>query len=209
MSRFKIKLDFAKLGDADLIAFCLQVIAGLTGSIYFPTPTPTVAAITALKDEFVIAVTNAVFGGTPLKLIRDQKKAALIDALRLLASNIEDTGGNDAAKLADTGFYIYGGPKSLWPIPGNIENLRLSYGKISGTVVVRVNKANFTLMYECRYTEGEFSENADWIYLPESTKTKMIISGLTLGRSIWVQVRCINGKGKGNWSDPAQLIFIH
>ncbi|QQS29379.1 MAG: hypothetical protein IPM47_00015 [Sphingobacteriales bacterium] len=60
----------------------------------------------------------------------------MIDALRLLASNIEDTGGNDAAKLADTGFYIYG-VRKVCSDTGNIENLRLSYGKISGTVVVR------------------------------------------------------------------------
>ena len=62
---------------------------------------------------------------------------------------------------------------------------------------------------ECRYTLDEFGEEANWIYLTPSTSAKMIITEITLGRSIWVQVRCINGKGKGDWSDPAQLKFIH
>jgi hypothetical protein len=97
----------------------------------------------------------------------------------------------------------------LWPIPGKAENLRLFYGNLSGTVIVRVNRANFTLMYECRYTLGDFGENAEWITIPKSTKTKMMITGIPLGRSIWVQVRCVNGKGEGDWSDPSQLIFIH
>ena len=209
MARFKIKLDFAKLGDAELIVVCLRIIAGLTGSLFFPTPTPTLLQIIALKDAFIEAVTNAALGGPALKIIRDQAKVALVDAMRLLASNIEDTGGNDPAKLADTGFDIYGGFRSIWPVPGIVENLRLIYGKLSGTVIVRFKKANFTLMYECRYTEDEFSENANWIYIPQFTSTKTTITGITLGKSIWVQVRCINSKGKGDWSDPAQLKFIH
>ena len=209
MRRFKIRLDFTKLGDAALLVFCLRIISGLTASLYFLTTSPTLLQIIALKDAFVEAVTNASFGGTAQKLIRDQKKVSLLEGLRLLASYIEDNGGNDPVKLADTGFDIYGGLRSLWPIPGVVENLRLFYGNLSGTVIVRVKRANFTLMYECRYTLGDFSENAEWITIPKSTKTKMIITGIPLGRSIWVQVRCVNGKGEGDWSDPAQLKFIH
>ncbi len=209
MARFKIKLDFAKLGDAGLLVFCLGIISRLAASLYFLTPSPTLLQITALKDAFVEAVTNAAFGGTALKLIRDQKKVSLIEGLRLLASNFEDTAGNDPVKLGDTGFDIYGGLRSLWPIPGIAENLRLFYGKISGTVIVRVKRANFTLMYECRYTLGDFGDDAVWITIPKSTKSRMIITGIPLGRSIWVQVRCVNGKGEGDWSDPAQLKYIH
>jgi len=209
MRRFKIKLDFVRLGDAALIVFCLRVISGLTSSLFFPTTSPTLLQIIAMKDAFVEAVTNAAFGGPALKIIRDQLKVTLIDGMRLLASNIEDTAGNDPAKLADTGFDIYGGLRSLWPIPGIAENLRLFYGKLSGTVIVRVKKANFTLMYECRYTLGDFSEDAEWITIPKSTSTKMIITGIQLGKSIWVQVRCVNGKGEGDWSNPAQLKYIH
>ena len=206
MNILKVSLSFAYFSDALLITFVQAVIVAMTGNASYATPSPTLAAITTRLNNFIAAYANAADGGKTLTAIKNQLRDLLIADLRLLASYVEVTGNNDDAILLSSGFSIYGGPFSPRPLPEMPLNLRLSDGPLSGTVKARVNKVEFAVVYELRYTEDPFGPDARWNQLPASTSTTIIVNGLTPARTIWVQIRSVNSKGYSNWSDPAMII---
>lgn len=208
MNIVKALLDFAYFKEAELVAFCLRVISALTANVNFPAPTPTVAEITALTIDYSTALSNAADGGKTLTAIKNQKRKVLVSAMRQLALNITANGQNKEAVILSSGFDTTKSTRITKPNPFTPEHLQLNYGIISGTVAAKSKKAKYALMYEFRYTEDEYGPDAKWIYLPPTTTSKILISGITPGKSIWVQVRSINRKGYSNWSDPANILFV-
>ncbi len=206
---YKILLSFLRYTDNDFTAFVARVILALTGNPAFPVTSPTIAAIIALKSAFDIATANAKGGGKALKLIRDAARFDLEMAMRLLASFIEDHSNNIKSTMLEAGFSVYGGPVVHRTNPDTPIISKLDYGKLSGSADLKVIPVDNTDVYEFRYTIGAFGPDAEWIYLPVSTKSSIIIKGLELGITIWAQARCHNSQGISNWSDPAQLIYIH
>ncbi len=206
---FKILLSFIHYSNNDLLAFVYRVVLALTGNPDFPVTVPTLVQITALKDDFETAVAEATDGGKAARIVRDEKRALLEIDLRLLASYIEDHSANNRGVMLRTGFNVYGGNKPPKTSPNTPVILSLYYGKLTATADVKIDPVDNADVYECRFTTDEFGPDATWIHLPVSTKSSMIIAGLTLGSSIWAQVRCINSRGISNWSDPAHLTFIH
>ena len=208
MKIFKIYFGFYRLPDALLIAFVQRVISMMSGNPAFATPSPTLASATTLLNNFITACNNAADGGKTLTAIKRQERALLTAALRLLASYVEDISNNDEAVLLSSGFDIYSGPFAPRPVPDAPQNLRLKDGVISGTMNVQVAVNRIANVYELRYTTDEFGPNARWTNLPVSTSSKMTITGLQPGATVWVQVRCINSQGVGNWCDPAVFTFV-
>lgn len=208
MTIVKPLLDFAYYKEAQLLAFGQRITTALTGNVHFPTPTPTVAEITALVNDYSTALSNAADGGKTLTAVKNQKRLLLINGLRKLALYITANCQNNEAILLSTGFVAAKTTRITKPQPLTPEHLQLNYGILSGTVAAKSNPAKYALMYEFRYTEDEYGPDANWIYLPLSSTSKILITGITPGKSIWVQIRSINGKGSSNWSDPANLVFI-
>ncbi|QQS30543.1 MAG: hypothetical protein IPM47_06315 [Sphingobacteriales bacterium] len=209
MTAFKIKLRFEKKSDNNLLVFSILVISKLTGNADFPTTSPTLAAITTLKDDFETAINAAANRDKTATIAKREARTALITGLKLLALNVEHTSAGDEGKLSTTGFDYYRGSKSENPTPGIPVILDLDYGVISGTAICRWNSAEFVSVYEIRYTEDPFNPTARWIMTLPVKKRSMVLENLTLGSNIWVQVRAVNAAGASNWSDPAQLIYIH
>ncbi|QQS30151.1 MAG: fibronectin type III domain-containing protein [Sphingobacteriales bacterium] len=206
MNLLRISVAFVYYADSLLITFVQALLAALTGNPNFATPSPTLAAITTLLNNFETAYANAAGGGKTLTAIKNQERASLIEGLRLLASYVEDNSANNEAIMLSSGFDIYGGPLNPRPLPEIPQNLRLSDGPLSGSVIAKVNKVEFAVVYELRYTEDDFGPDARWVQLSASTSTNMLISGLTPSKNIWVQVRSVNSKGYSEWSDPATIM---
>ncbi len=206
---YKILLSFVHFKHNDLLAFVYRVILALTDNPDFLVTVPTVAHVTARKDDFELAVALATDGSKAARIVRDEKRALLEIDLRLLASYIEDHSANNRAVMLRTAFSVFGGNKPPKASPDTPVILSLNYGKLTATADAKVEPVDNADVYECRYTADEFGPDARWIHLPVSTKSTMTITGLTLGSNIWVQIRCINSRGISNWSDPSHLTFIH
>lgn len=209
MAIYKIRLNFTKLSYSGLATFTFSVITVLSASLIYTTPNPTILQLTAIYDAFMAAIAAASDGGKSKNLTKNQKKAELIAALRILVNYIEGVAANDPAKLSVSGFEYYSGSKTTLPIPGRGMNLSVDYGKLSGTADAKLDSDPYAIMYQFRYTYDDLTPESVWIILSNTLSPSITITGLTLGRNIWVQARCVNGQGEGDWSDPAQLIFIH
>lgn len=117
----KIKLNFANLSDAALVMFAESVIAALTGNPNFPTPSPTLASVATLKDNLVASCAAASDGGRTLTALKNGDRKALIDAMRLLASHVEDNSGADLATMLSSGF----GVNTFAPLPRKTCGFRM------------------------------------------------------------------------------------
>lgn len=208
MKILRLYLRYYRLSDADLMVFVQRVITGLSGNPAFTNPNPPLAAIVVLLNNFITACNNASDRSITLHAVKRQERNLLIQGMRMLASYVEVNGNNNEAILLGSGFFIYSGKNAPRPIPEIPQNLQLSDGILTGSVNVKVNIALDAVVYELRYTLDEYGPNSKWIYLPVSTASKMIITGIETGKTIWVQVRSINSKGPSNWSDPAIFRFV-
>lgn len=206
---YKLYIDFSRYSDNDFLALVIRVIMALTGNPKFPTTNPTLAHITALKDDYAAAISAAVDGGKAAHTHRDNVRDLLENDMRILAKDLEITANNDKEALESTGLGVHGGPKADQTEPVTPEKMKLEYGRLSGTVDASVEPVANADVYEFRYTLDEYGPTAKWVYPPASTKSKITITDIPLGSNMWAQVRCINSKGISNWSDPAHLTFIH
>lgn len=204
MPLYKVSIDFSKYSDDRLSSLTGEVLNSLTGNTHYPTTSPTLAEITALKNEFDVAKFNAADGGKTLTAIKNEKRKALEQGLRLLGSYVEDHGNNNLAILESTGFVVYSTDKNPLPPPPTPANLTIYDGRTSGTVRAKVKAIGKGTMYELRYTiAAVLTPDVKWTYMPVITNSSQYITGLPPTSTIWVQVRSSNSHGTSDWSDPA------
>lgn len=129
----KPSISFLKTdSDALLITDTQTIITDLTGNVSYPTPAPTLVAITTALDEFTIALANAADGGITLTAIKNDKRAALVVLLRNLANYVQVTCNGDLTVLLSSGFPIQKPQRSpIGVLPAPV-NLAVSLGELSG-----------------------------------------------------------------------------
>ncbi len=193
----KVSLVFVRLSDGNLLVFAENVITAMTGNANFATPSPTLLAVTALKDAFSVAIANAYDGGRTLTAIKNAAKKELVDALRLLASYVEDHSANDYAVMLSSGFEVTTFASLPRPVPAAPENVRLSDGDTSGMIKVRVNVVPEAVVYEVRFTTDEFGPESRWENLPASTSTTMQIAGIAPAGRFGCRCALSTVKGQG------------
>ncbi|QQS30752.1 MAG: fibronectin type III domain-containing protein [Sphingobacteriales bacterium] len=206
MIKFKVKKDFSDKTDLELIFRTDEVISGLTGNPDYPTPDPTVAALTGFRNDFNNAMVAAANGGTTLTTVKYQKRTVLITALQREANYVEFNGLNSDLIMLSSGFEVYSSVKS--PAPASVSPFieKVTDAALSGSLILQTNSVKYAVVYELRYTEDEYGPTARWNYLVVQTKTKFVVSGLTPGKNYWFQARTISTKGPSEWSDP--FIFM-
>ena len=85
----RVALGFARKVDTDLIAFVRNVIILMTNNIQYPTPTPSLAAVTASVNAFETAVHDALDGGKIAIATRNAARVELLALMRQLAAYVQ------------------------------------------------------------------------------------------------------------------------
>ncbi len=210
-SILKVSLSFAGFSSADLLVFTNGVLAGFLTNAEYPSPTPNYAAMVLLRDDFNTAVVNAQYGGTHLNNIKRDKRKLLIDALRMWAHYVNMNNYNyNRTIMETTRFSINGGPRPSRGIPDDITGLKIKQGKLKGTAKVAVNVVSNADYYIIRYAvialDGSIGE---WVELPASTSSRMLITGFPTGHKIRMQICAGNSHGLGNWSVSVDSDFLN
>ncbi len=208
MALFKLRLDFAYLRDNDMDNFARGVVSKLSGNPDFPLTNPPLADIETLTEDYLTALTKAVNGSKSNRIDKNLKKAALINALRMLARDLISKAGNSELKLSKTGFKVFDTSFKSVTDPGIPKGLVLKHGSKSGEIIAICNRVLKVKTYETRYTTDNFGPEARWISAPASTRRKTTISGLKPGRIVWVQKRTFNTKGYSEWSKPVKIMVV-
>ena len=180
-----LNLGFSNLSDTRLDVLSFSIITGFTNNpTYFPAPHPELDAATAAQTAFSEALAEARGGSLVSKVIKNQKRDELIDALVGLGSWGTIKAAGDPVILAATNFPLRKSPGTSSPL-GAAEIKTVQLGATSGEARVTANRTVRAKWYRFEYcldpTAGEWQGQ-------NSTRIKVLFTGLEAGPLYYFRV---------------------
>jgi len=203
MIRVRILFGMSRFSDLELSEFTAFIVSCLTGNTNFQTPYPPLVNITSLRDLFDAAILTAEDGTRSDKARRDELRLELENAMILLASYVEDNCQNNEVILLSSGFGMHKMPE-LRALPTKPQSVKVKDGVQSGEVVVTYQKGLHATVHIARYTND--LNSGIWKISEPSSRGKIGIEDLEVGKNVWVQVKAVNSNGISGWSDPGVLL---
>ncbi len=200
----RVSLAFGYLLNTQLIAFVRNVITLMTGNAQYPTPVPTLAAVTTSVDAFETTVHEALDGGKLAIATRNAARVDLLTLTRQLAAYVQGHCGDDLVCLLSSGFEAVKA-KSPSYLPEIPANQRLEQTGSTGELMLKfdrvANANNYTI-------QSATSPDGPWEDRGLATTTRVTIDGLTAGQVYWARA-CANGsKGSSDFGGPATAMAV-
>jgi len=203
-------MSYAKLGLDGLsvpakIQYGRRLAAALTGNPNFPTPVPSVAALTTGVEELEAAYNDAQAARLSAKTktgIQDEQNVTLDLLVARLASYVDNASGGDATKIESAGFAVRATPTPIGELPAPTD-VQVLPSKHAGSAEV-----SWKNVYGARAYTIERAEEAstlDWKAIGNSTKREAALNSMVSGRKYWFRVAAIGTAGQSAWSDPVPL----
>jgi hypothetical protein len=185
--------------NIDLISFAKSLVVKVTGSAYFPSPTPSMAAITAAINAFE-ASENAMGTTKGVKGDRAAKKKALVTLLKQLrcfVQSICDANIENASAIAESA------GMRLKLFPSRVKDaISIVKGILSGSVMCDTRAVAADATYFWQFSLDQKA----WSSAPEQMQAKITISGLTPGQMYYFRFCALTRKGMGDWSQATSFI---
>jgi hypothetical protein len=186
---------------AALILFARAIVKALTGNPNFPSPTPSLAALTTNIDDLQAAETAAQARTKGAVTTRNEKRAALVLQLQELRAYIQTVANaspdHSASIIESAGLSVR---------PTAVRKARVfaaKPGAVSGAVKLFTARAAHRASYEWQYsTDG----GKTWILAPGTLTSKTTIAGLTPGSTVLFRSRALTTAGEGDWTQPVSLL---
>jgi hypothetical protein len=201
----KPKLNLSKLTVPGKIALAQKVITGMTANANFPTPNPTLAAMTTGKTTLQTKL-DAVEAGKTAQKGKVTELHTAEDALDALlstqAATVQSVSGGDATKILSAGMQVADAPGAVVP-PGQVLNLVLTAGDNVGSLDFAFDATPGAHSYEFQLSVDPVSADS-WTTKMTVAKSSGTATGLTSGARMWGRARAIGADPQpGPWSDPA------
>jgi len=184
-----------------LINFTQQVVKSMTGNPSFPTPSPTLAAITTAAAELQ-AAENATLARTKgAATLRNEKRSTLVVLLQELAGYVQTVANANveasASIIESAGMAVR---KAAAPGP---RVFAARPGPVSGTAKLLARSAGPRASYEWQTsTDG----GKTWTLAPVTLQAKTTVTGLAVGATVLFRCRPVTKAGEGDWSEAASLV---
>jgi hypothetical protein len=177
-----------------------DVITELTGNADFPTPNPTLVAVTAQVDAMDAAFQDAIQGGKDKKALQKLEHKKMLDIMGSLMAYVQNTSLGDEAKILSSGFEVKSPrtPVGILPPPSNV---RCGFGFVPGEVLLLWGGVDGRLAYRVQYTPTP-ADPATWQDYVFTGKTRLIVSGLASSREYAFRIASLSAEGLGDYSPP-------
>ncbi len=198
----QIKLDFKNKTPEELVGIFTEIINAMTGNANYPTPNPTLAAITASRDTLQAKINDVKAKENLWRAAiaaRDVQEDSTIMLFTQLASYVQNASGGDEVKILSSGYSVRSTASST-PLTAP-QDLRASVGDNEGDIDLiwdRVRNAS-SYQVECK----EYTDTATWQPVKTVTKSRLTVENLIPGKLYVFRVRAIGAQGQGPWSDEA------
>ena len=198
MKRSRILMDFLRMGDGALVQKALLIETSMTNNVYFSNPTPSIAELTAVNQEYLVAL-NAAANRDLVKIsLKNAAREKLEAVMVRLANHITAVGDGNRTMYLSTGYTVSAEGKSP-VVMGSIQNFTVERGAASGEVLLSLDRPVGAVSFNFYFAiAGE--EPMVW-QLAESSKTTATLSGLLMGKNYSFYVKAIGSKGKTIQSD--------
>jgi hypothetical protein len=188
---------------ATLILFARGLVKALTGNPNFPSPTPSLAALTTSIDDLEAAETAAQARTKGAVTTRNEKRAALVLQLHDLRGYVQSVANaspdHSASIIESAGLSVR---------PTVVRKPRVfaaKPGAVSGAVNLFTVRAAPRASYEWQYS---IDGGKTWIVASATLKSKTTIAGLTPGSTVSFRSRAVTKAGEGDWTQPASLVVF-
>ena len=203
MKKSKIILTFIYCRDGDLVKITRRILDSLKENTQFPNPTPTLADVEKVLQEYVGSLSDA--GGLDrLKVsIKDDKKAVLKQMLTELAYYVTQICKGDKALLLGSGFDINANTVKTQKAPPKLQvDLNMP-----GQVTTRVSRLTRARAYVHQYTADLMTPESVWTSVT-TLKPVHTFTGLESAARVWLRVIVIVKKRNSIYWDPVLRIVL-
>ena len=185
----------------DLILYANNVVQKLTSNPAFPTPTPTLAALTAAVADLHSAETAALSRAKGAVTVRDNKRTALIALLQQLRGYVQAmadaTPEEGAAIIQSAGLAV----RKIGVHAARA--FAAKQGSVSGTAKITAVSAGHRSSYEWQYS---VDGGKTWATAPATIQAKTTVGGLASGTTVQFRYRTVTKAGEGDWSQAVALL---
>ncbi len=205
-TKAKALISFSRMKDDKLVVAANTIIGAMTNNPNYPQPSPDLADIQLLLDDFTAKLAASRKRGSPEDTaLKRESKEPLAEALQQLAYYVNSVAKGHLSTLLSSGFPTNSqGGSELVPLP--VESVRLSDGRQSGQVRLDFGRQKGIRVYEYRCRKAGNPEEAWSDRLSTTSSRGNIIAPLETGQQYEVQVRAVNTQGPGDWSQTASIL---
>jgi hypothetical protein len=187
---------------ADVLLYANNIVQKLTNNPSFPTPIPTVAALTAAINDLHAAETAALSRTTGAATVRNDKLTVLVSLLQQLRGTVQAVADaspeNGAAIIESAGLAVRKVATRAKRTFG------AKPGALSGQAIVTAVSAGPRSSYEWQYSADG---GKTWVFAPATTQGKTTVTGLPSGTTVQFRYLAVTPKGgQGDWSQPVTLL---
>jgi hypothetical protein len=205
MKNARAVLNFAKLSDGNLEAVALSIIDHMSDNDNFPTPTPTIADVTAAVTEYTNALSAAKNRGKAEVELKNIKKNAMIPVLVSLAGYVTFVANGNRNIIATSGFSITKDGKTPQTMAVPVK-FTVSAGLTTGEAISTVAGVKGVKKYVHQYTTDPLTPTSVWtsVYVSKRSYT---FTGLDSGKKYWFRVAALGKGDQIKYTDPVGLII--
>ena len=188
--------------NADVILYATNIAQKMTNNANFPTPTPTIATLSAAVNDLHAAETVALSRAKGSATVRNDKRAVLVSLLQQLDGYVQSIADaspeNGAAIIESAGLAV----RKI--TPRGKRTFAARPGALSGSAVVTAASVGPRSSYEWQSsTDG----GKTWVFAPATTQGTTKIAGLPAGTTVQFRYLTVTPKGgQGDWSPALSLL---
>lgn len=201
--KYLVKLAMAFLSIAQKLIKTRFVITRMTGNPYFPSPNPTLATIATAANNLEAAALKAKTGGPDDTAAMRRKEVALDLLMRQLASYIESVANQNATTAEEVilssglevqhkGAYIRSPFKAA--TTRNPGEIKVQYKAVPNSVF------HFQMCTDL--------SKPDWKTISETTRSRILVTGLTPGMWYYFRVRVLSKNTPTDWSEIISVYLV-
>lgn len=186
-----------------LVSYAQGIVTGMTSNPHFPSPVPTLAALSQAISDLQAAETAALTRVKGAVAKRNELRTTLISLLQQLRGYVQVTADanpeNGASIIESAGLVIKKTP-SRAP-----RTFSAKPGTVSGEVKVFAPSAGHRSSFEWEYS---VDGGTTWLAMPPTIQAKTSITGLKPGSSVMFKYRSVTKTGASDWSQSITLPVV-
>jgi hypothetical protein len=202
----KIKIDYSRHSDEELLVAALIIVSMMTANSNFTSPTPTIPVVQTSLTAFTVAYVKAAYGGVILTQTKNDARDALITLLVALAGYVQPL-CTTIVIAQSSGYNLASTNRTKVGPLDKILLLHFKDGPVSGSEEISIDKAiPNASSYLYMYTQSTALPQV-WITTP-CTKGKIIARGLIVGQPLIAKAAAIGADETIVWSDEFTLDLV-
>jgi hypothetical protein len=184
-----------------LISLAKGIVTAMTSNATFPTPQPTLAALTAAINDLETAEAATQARTRGAAATRNTKKGVLLNLLEQMRGYVQAIAN---ASLDSSAAIIQSAGIGLKKVPVRPKRVfAASPGAVSGTVKLITESAAPRASYEW---QSSVDGGKTWVSLAATLQAKTTVLGLTPGAAVSFRYRAVTKTGEGDWAQAIQVI---